>query len=202
MNRTLAVGAVSAGRYCVRAGGPADTDAIREFLASLSPQTRYFRFFAALGPTPGLLRVLSGGTPGTDILIISDGNGTIVGHGMAAHITAGGRPGVDVGLVVADSWQGQGLGKLLLRLLVARAAEAGIGTVLVEVLPDNARMLGLMDRYFPLARRAWNGDAISIMADIAAGRHGLAGNHGAAANHGARAPEPEGTRRESHPAAA
>jgi predicted N-acetyltransferase YhbS len=196
MNRTLAVGAVSTGRYCVRAGRPADTEAIREFLTSLSAQTRYFRFFAALGPTAGLLRVLSGGTPGTDILIISDGNGTIVGHGMAAQITAGGRPGVDIGLIVADSWQGQGLGTVLLRLLVARAAERGIGALLVEVLPDNARMLGLIDRHFPLARRTWNGDAISIMADIAAGQHSPAKNHGA------RAPEPEGARREPHRAAA
>jgi GNAT superfamily N-acetyltransferase len=202
MNRTLAVGAVSTGCYCVRAGGPADTDAIREFLTSLSPQTRYFRFFAALGPTPGLLRVLSGGSPGTDILIISDGNGAIVGHGMAAPVTAGGRPGVDVGLVVADSWQGQGLGTLLLRLLVARAAERGIGTVLVEVLPENARMLGLMDRHFPLARRTWNGDAISVMADIPAGNHGAARRHDLTGNQRARAPEPEGARREPHPAAA
>ena len=189
MNRTLAIGAVPAGRYCVRAGGPADTDAIREFLNCLSLQTRFLRFFTAVGPTAGLLRILSGDTPGTDVLVVSDANGSIVGHGMAAEIataeaTAGGRRGVDIGLVVADSWQGQGLGTVLLRLLAARAADRGIGTVLVEVLPDNARMLGLIERHFPLARRAWNGDAISISADIT------------------RAAQREGAGRESHPAAA
>jgi GNAT superfamily N-acetyltransferase len=179
MNRTLAVGAVPAGVYCVRPGGPADAEAIREFLACLSVQTRYFRFFTAIRPTAGLLRILSGGTPGTDILVISDVNGAIVGHGMAADVTTG----VDVGLVVADSWQGQGLGTVLLRLLAARAAERGAGAVVVEVLPDNSRMLGLIDRHFPNARRTWNGDAISIVAGIT------------------RASQPEGAGRESHAAA-
>jgi predicted N-acetyltransferase YhbS len=184
MNRTLAIGAVPAGRYSVRPAGPADTEAIREFLNCLSLQTRYFRFFTAVGPTAGLLRILSGGTPGTDVLVISDACGAIVGHGMAAAITADGRPGIDIGLVVADSWQGQGLGTVLLRLLTARAAARGIAAVLVEVLPENSRMLGLIDRNFPSVRKAWNGDAISVTADIT----------GAA--------RPEGARREPHPAAA
>jgi GNAT superfamily N-acetyltransferase len=195
MNRTLAMGAAPAGCYCVRAGGPADSEAIREFLNRLSVQTRYFRFFAAVGPTTGLLRVLSGGTPGTDVLVICDADGTIVGHGMAAQVTAGGQAGVDIGLVVADSWQGQGLGTVLLRLLVARAAERGIGAVLVDVLPENSRMLGLIDRHFPLARRTWTGDAISIAADMAA-------RPSATRDHRARTPRPEGIRREPHPAAA
>jgi len=189
MNRTLAIGAVPAGRYCVRAGGPADSEAIRAFLNCLSLQTRFFRFFTAVGPTAGLLRILSGGTPGIDVLVISDANGAIVGHGMAAEITTGevtadGRRGIDIGLVIADSWQGQGLGTVLLRLLVARAADRGIGAVLVEVLPDNARMLGLIEQHFPLARRTWNGDAISVVADIS------------------RATRLKGADREPHPAAA
>ena len=189
MNRTLAIGAVPAGRYTVRAAGPADSEAIRDFLNRLSLQTRYFRFFTAIGPTAGLLRILSGGTPGTDVLVISDATGAIVGHGMAADITtrdllADGRPGTDIGLIVADSWQGQGLGTALLRLLTARAAARGMAAVLVEVLPDNSRMLGLIDRNFPHARRTWNGDAISVKADIA------------------RVARPEGDRRESHATAA
>jgi GNAT superfamily N-acetyltransferase len=179
----LAAGTAAPGRYCVRAGEPADAAAIRMFVAGLSVQTQYLRFFTAVSPpSPSLLRMLSGGQAGTDILVIFDESGAITGHGMAVDVTTGeaavgGRPGVDIGLVVADSWQGQGLGTTLLGLLVARAAARGIRALQVEVLPGNSRMLALIDRNWPLARRTWNGDAISITADISAGRRGASATH-------------------------
>src|SRR5215470_7132952 len=104
----LAVGSAKAGRYWVRAGGPEDESRIREFAAGLSEPTRYLRFFTTISPvSPGFLRVLTGGIPGSDILVITDQRGAVVGHGMAVGITADGRPGVDLGLVIADAWQGQ-----------------------------------------------------------------------------------------------
>ena len=119
----LAMGSAKAGSYCVREGGLEDESKIREFAAGLSVPTRYLRFFTAISPaSPSLLRVLTGGTPGSDILVITDQHGAVVGHGMAADITADGRPGVDLGLVIADAWQGQGLGTVLLELLAQRAA--------------------------------------------------------------------------------
>ena len=164
----LAMGSATAGRYCVREGGPADESKIRAFAAGLSAPTRYLRFFTAISPaSPGLLRVLTGGTPGSDILVITDQHGAVVGHGMAADITAGGRPGVDLGLVIADAWQGQGLGTVLLELLARRAASRGARALAVEVLPGNSRMLALFSRHWPTARRTWNGDAIALSADLA-----------------------------------
>lgn len=197
--RTRMTGTASTGSYCVRPGEPADAAAIRAFVTGLSVRTQYFRFFTAVSPpSPGLLRVLSGGQAGTDILVISDEKGTIIGHGMAVDITTGdiatggvtadGRPGVDIGLVVADSWQGQGLGTVLLRLLVARAASRGIRAVVVEVLPDNSRMLGIIDRHWPHAPRTWNGDAIRITADITGGQRGASLIHRTAGARGAGRP--------------
>ena len=163
----LAMGSAKAGSYCVRAGGPEDESKIREFAAGLSESTRYFRFFTAISPaSPSVLRVLAGGTPGSDILVITDQHGAVVGHGMAAGITAGGRPGVDLGLVIADAWQGQGLGTLLLELLAQRAASRGARALAVEVLPGNSRMLALFSRHWPSARRTWNGDAFALSADL------------------------------------
>jgi GNAT superfamily N-acetyltransferase len=86
---------------------------------------------------------------------------------MAADISADGRPGVDLGLVIADAWQGQGLGTVLFELLAQRAASRGALAVAVEVLPGNSRMLTLFSRHWPNARRAWNGDAFALSADIA-----------------------------------
>ena len=164
----LAMGSATAGRYCVREGGPADESKIRAFAAGLSAPTRYLRFFTAISPaSPGLLRVLTGGTPGSDILVITDQHGAVVGHGMAADITADGRPGVDLGLVIADAWQGQGLGTVLLELLAQRAASRGARALAVEVLPGNSRMLALFSRHWPSARRTWNGDAFALSADLA-----------------------------------
>jgi len=162
------MGSARNGTYCVRESGSADESGIREFVAGLSEPTRYFRFFTAISPaSPSLLRVLTGGVPGSDILVITDQRGAVVGHGMAAGISADGRPGVDLALVIADAWQGQGLGTVLLELLARRAASRGARALEVEVLPGNARMLALFSRHWPSARRTWNGDAFTLSADLA-----------------------------------
>jgi len=164
----LVVGSVKAGSYCVREGGPADESGIRDFATGLSETTRYFRFFTAISPArPGFLRMLTGGIPGSDILVITDQHGAVIGHGMAVGITADGRPAVDIGLVIADAWQGQGLGTVLLELLTQRAASRGARAVAVEVLPGNTRMLALLRRHWPNARRTWKGDAFALSGDIA-----------------------------------
>ena len=164
----LAMGSAKAGSYCVREGGLEDESKIREFAAGLSVPTRYLRFFTAISPaSPGILRVLTGGIPGSDVLVITDQQGAVVGHGMATDITADGRPGVDLGLVLADAWQGQGLGAVLLGLLARRAASRGALAVAVEVLPGNSRMLALFSRHWPSAQRTWNGDAFALSGDIA-----------------------------------
>ena len=164
----LAMGSARNGTYCVRESGPADESGIREFVAGLSEPTRYFRFFTAISPaSPSLLRVLTGGVPGSDILVITDQRGAVVGHGIAAGVSADGRPGVDLALVIADAWQGQGLGTVLLELLARRAASRGARALEVEVLPGNARMLALFSRHWPSARRTWNGDAFTLSADLA-----------------------------------
>jgi acetyltransferase len=43
-------------------------------------------------------------------------------------------------LVVADHWQGQGLGTELLRRLIAFAREEGLGAIVADVLPENSEM--------------------------------------------------------------
>jgi GNAT superfamily N-acetyltransferase len=164
----LALGSATAGNYCVREGGPGDEGGIREFAAGLSEPTRYLRFFSPIpAASPSVLRVLTGGIPGSDILVITDQQGAVIGHGMAADITADGRPAVDLGLVIADAWQGQGLGTVLLGLLAQRAASRGARALAVEVLPGNSRMLALLRRHWPNARRTWTGEAFALRADIA-----------------------------------
>jgi len=139
-----------------------DADRISDFVCGLSPEARYFRFFASVcPPTSGLLRALSGGT-GADILLITDGAGTVIAHGMAADTTVGDQLTSNIGLAVTDSWQQQGLGGLLLSTLVGRAARRGVRSLVLDVLPDNRRMLGIIRRRWPEASFERGLDAITI----------------------------------------
>jgi ribosomal protein S18 acetylase RimI-like enzyme len=163
----LTEGSAPSGRYRVRAAEPDDGTLIREFVCGLSVRTQYFRFFTAVAPpSAGLLRALSGGSGRADILLVTDSSGAVVGHGMAADGQVGGTRTADIGLVVADSWQGQGLGTTLLRLLTDRAAQRGVEALVLEVLPDNRRMLGIIERRWPHARRERTLDSIRITAGL------------------------------------
>lgn len=64
------------------------------------------------------------------------------------------EPGVaEVAFVVQDGWQGKGLGRRLLRELLAAAAARGIRRFRAYVLADNVRMLRLLSRYTHLLER-------------------------------------------------
>ena len=147
----------------LRAARESDADRIREFVCSLSPRSQYFRFFAAVAPpSTGLLRALCGASGTADILLVTDNHGNVIGHGMAAD---DGRA-TDIGLVVADYWQQQGIGTLLLAALVDRAAGRGVRTLVLDVMPANQRMLGIIARRWPGAPRERTPDAIVIRPEL------------------------------------
>ena len=50
----------------------------------------------------------------------------------------------ELGLVVLDQWQGLGLGRILLRQILAVAARNGITRFTADILADNRRMLHLL----------------------------------------------------------
>jgi acetyltransferase len=163
MERTLLGGTVLGGTGLLRQARPdEDADRISDFVCDLSPEARYLRFFASVcPPTSGLLRALCGGT-GADILLITDGTGTVIAHGMAADATPGDRLATNIGLAVTDRWQQRGLGSLLLSTLVGRAARRGVRSLVLDVLPDNRRMLGIISRRWPDAPWERGLDAITI----------------------------------------
>ena len=59
----------------------------------------------------------------------------------------------EVAFVVQDAWQGKGLGRLLLRELLAAAAARGIRRFRADVLTDNVRMLRLLSDYSHVLER-------------------------------------------------
>jgi len=135
----------------IRSACAADAGALADFFAGLSAQTRYLRFFAPVTPGPGMLRALSGA--GRADVVVAVRGGVIIGHAMAAD--QAGPPGAraaDVGVVVADAWQGQGVGSALMRALAAAARARGVTSLTMDVLPGNRRMLAIIAATWPAAR--------------------------------------------------
>jgi len=153
---------------CLSPAGPADAARISDFVAGLSMRTQFRRFFASVArPSSGLMRALTGADGRADVLVATDADGTVIGHAMAVDQTlADGARVADVGLVVADAWQGHGVGSALLGTLADRAAGRGAGEFVMDVLPANDPMLALIGRRWPGARRESRPDSVRFRAPL------------------------------------
>ena len=159
-------------RIQIRPVGSADRAALRDFLAGLSTRTRYYRFFASSVPaSPAMLGVPDGGGRAVDA-IVAVRDGAIIGHAMAVD-TPGpdGAPVADLGVVVADDWQGQGVGSQLTRALASRASARGATSVTMDVLAENRPMLSIITGHWPAARQHRNGPYLTIRASLAPAHH-------------------------------
>jgi len=125
----------------VRPIRPGDGDGIRRFHASQSDESIYLRFFAPL-------RQLSD----SDVLrfthvdyadrvaLVATMREEIIGIGRYDRID--GRS-AEVAFNISDSFQGKGIGSVLLEHLAAIAQEFGIARFTAEVLPQNRKMLAV-----------------------------------------------------------
>jgi GNAT superfamily N-acetyltransferase len=153
----------------IRPASHADRDALRAFLAGLSPRTSYLRFFMGGSPSgPSMLAVLTGSRPGTDAVVAVRGD-VIVGHAMAVCAPGpGGALAADIGVVVADAWQGRGVGSALLRAVAALARARGATTLLMDVLAENHLVLGMIRGHWPGVPRSRSGPYIAVSVPIPA----------------------------------
>jgi GNAT superfamily N-acetyltransferase len=166
MNRTQVERAGGRAAAAIRPARPADLPALRDFFAALSPQARYLRFFAPVTPGPALLQLLSGGAAGTDAMVASR-DAIIIGHAMAAD--RGRRCDsrmTDIGVVVADAWQGQGVGSALVRVLITSAQARGVTSVAMDVLPGNHQVLTMIKSHWPEARTGHSRDYDTICVQL------------------------------------
>jgi GNAT superfamily N-acetyltransferase len=160
MIRTQA--AIGAPITAIRSACAADVGALSDFFEGLSPQTRYLRFFAPVTPGPELLRRMSGGDGHTDAVVAVRG-GVIIGHAMAAdQVGPRGARTADVGVVVADAWQGLGVGSALMRALITGARARGVTSLTMDVLPGNRRMLAIIAGHWPAAHIEDSADFVTF----------------------------------------
>ncbi len=156
----------------IRPPDAADLAALTGFLAGLSTRTRVQRFFAPVRPTPALVRSACGqaGPAGRADVLLATHDGAIIGHAMAADRAAAGESLTEIGVVVADAWQGQGVGSALVRALLGRAQARGVTSLCMDVLPDNHQVLGMIARHWAAARTRRDSDCVTIQVGLPSAR--------------------------------
>jgi RimJ/RimL family protein N-acetyltransferase len=143
-----------------------DRGRVQRFYEQLSTDTVYRRFFTASRPAAAELRRLFDTDPGgRDALVAVAGDDAV---GLAEGARPRHQPeAVEIGVVVADAWQGSGIGGRLVRALVHRAAARGAVTIQADTLADNYRMARLMRRIWPAARPVLDGSVHTWCVPIA-----------------------------------
>jgi acetyltransferase len=128
----------------LRAAGAADLAAVHDFVRGLSLRTRQLRFFAPLRELPqALASALRSGDPAHHFVIADTPAHGVVALGQLAR-TAEGR--AELAVVVADDWQGRGVGRRTIERLLEDAAARGLREVDAECLAVNRPMVALLRR--------------------------------------------------------
>ena len=140
----------------VRPVHAADEAALAGFYGKLSLESQAFRFFANPTDVRDIAKRLAISDFESQFGLAALAGNELVGHAVYV-VTAGTR--AEIGLAIADAYQGRGLGILLLGRLAEAAAHAGIQVFTAVVKADNHRMLDLLrDSGFPLWLRSEPGE--------------------------------------------
>jgi GNAT superfamily N-acetyltransferase len=127
-----------------RPAADTDHDQIRDLHLRCSDITRYHRYHCGLRqPTASMLDNMTDRGKGL-YLVVHEPGGELVGLcGLAfteLPCTA------ELGLLVADTWQGRGIGRAVCELLLRSARAAGFERVMAHVLAENRRAVAFATR--------------------------------------------------------
>src|SRR6478672_241315 len=143
----------------VRPSTVEDVPRLRAFLAALSEESRWFRFFSAGVNLKAAAASAADPGDGLSLLALRGSEGTVIAHGTYI-CEAPGR--AEVAFAVADAWHGHGIATVLLAHLAHAASTAGVETFTATVLSGNHRMLGVFHESGFLISARRSGDAIEI----------------------------------------
>lgn len=136
-------------RFAIRPILPEDADMERDFVKSLSPQTRYLRFMSALNElTPAMLERFTHVDYGRDMALIAvvDDGGRDTQTAVARYVLEADGRSCEFAIVVGERWQGHGLGRHLMARLIEIAASRGLARMTGEILAINVGMLDMARR--------------------------------------------------------
>ncbi|HTU14566.1 MAG TPA: GNAT family N-acetyltransferase [Solirubrobacterales bacterium] len=149
----------------VRPIRPSDKALLQKGFSTLTPESRYQRFFAPVErlTDSDLIYLTEVDHSEHEALIAIDPeDGSLVG--VARYIKTKVRNSetkvkneAEVAIIVSDAWQGKGLGTALLQRLARRAAEEGVEYFLALVLESNTSATELFENLIPEMTRTVRG---------------------------------------------
>ena len=128
----------------VRPVSAGDQGALREFLGGVSTKSLNLRFFGGIDRDRAAASLADCPPPG-DLALVAQlaGRPSIAAH-AASYRTGPNR--AEVAFLVADAWQGRGLGSIMFSRLAEAARAQGVATLMAQVLPENRGMLTVFER--------------------------------------------------------
>src|SRR6266849_7998712 len=149
----------------VRAIRPDDEPRLMALCRRLSPRTVYERFFSPRRLLPEEAHVFANVDYRQRMAVVVE-----VDDGQEPELIGVARYGpsdegttADIGLVVADGWQGLGLGSLLLEEILRAGERRGIHEFSADVLTENRRALRLLARHTAITRRTVASGVTSVV---------------------------------------
>jgi RimJ/RimL family protein N-acetyltransferase len=135
-------------KVLLRPIGPADFELESEFVDGLSRSTSYLRLMSGRHPSADEVRRwtdLDWRHEGAVIATVQ-----IDGHerqiGVVRYAAQPGESEAEIAIVIADAWQGQGLGAPLLTSLIELARQSGMTRLVGSTLSENDAMIALARR--------------------------------------------------------
>lgn len=130
----------------LRVARTADEVPMRAFIDSLSRESRYFRFLTGGRVSDDIIRGFVSHRSDRDVAMVvtaRDANGAEVIVANAEYVVSADNI-AELAVVVADDWQGQGLGRRLIQRLQQIARARSLDGMRGDVLSENRRMLAIM----------------------------------------------------------
>ncbi len=138
------------GRLTLRPIRPEDAPLLEEMFNALSSESVYYRFFNIIKRLPpAMLARYTQIDYDREIAMVAIAPSPEGGEkmlGVSRIMTEGNRKSAEFAVVVADQWQGKGIGAALLKRCLAFAREKRFKTVWAIVLPGNTKMLAMAEK--------------------------------------------------------
>lgn len=144
------------GEYTIRPIHPDDATMLKKLVSELSPQSRYFRFVSSMAELPPAMlarfTLIDYDREMALVAVIKERTADAEGEiteterivGVSRYVTNPDQSSCEFALVVADDFNGKGLGSRLMESIMDVAREKGLSEIEGLVLANNTGMLKLM----------------------------------------------------------